>query len=152
MNCENICVCSSCEYSLWLERSRDLRKPEGMRMGRGRGEITGFLPRHTPREPLSWSPAQRSSHLFGPSDTTPHSKQTGSAPQHHGPFCLSVLPPSLWGFPKAVSLKRDLPMGAAHPKPKAPEDRATAGSPLCSYSLQAQKSVQLKAGAHKDVC
>ena len=29
MNWENICVCSSWEYSLWLERSRDLRKPDG---------------------------------------------------------------------------------------------------------------------------
>lgn len=28
MNWENICVCSSWEYSLWLERSRDLRKPD----------------------------------------------------------------------------------------------------------------------------
>lgn len=37
MNWENICVCSSCEYSLWLERSRDLRKPEGVRMGQGPG-------------------------------------------------------------------------------------------------------------------
>lgn len=49
MNCENICVCSSCEYSLWLERSRDLRKPEGMRSGQAGRRLLGFLPPPHPR-------------------------------------------------------------------------------------------------------
>lgn len=49
MNCENICVCSSWEYSLWLERSRDLRKPGGS------GRVTKGLPQfsicHSPPPP-----------------------------------------------------------------------------------------------------
>lgn len=55
MNCENICVCSSWEYSLWLERSRDLRKPGGS------GWVTRGLPQfsicHSPLPPSSLYPA-----------------------------------------------------------------------------------------------
>lgn len=93
MNCENICVCSSCEYSLWLERSRDLRKPEGVRTGQGRG-LPGFLPRPPPsRTPLGL-PACLSYHLFGPLWLYPSTMAPRS------PFCLSALPASHWASPK----------------------------------------------------
>lgn len=54
MNWENICVCSSWEYSLWLERSRDLRKPEGVRRGSGAG--LPWLPQLSDHSPLLPAP------------------------------------------------------------------------------------------------
>lgn len=51
MNCENICVRSSWQYSLWLARSRDLRKPGGVR-------VAGVSRPHRGPSPhgLSWAP------------------------------------------------------------------------------------------------
>lgn len=56
MNWENICVRSSCEYSLWLERSRDLRKSEWGE--RDRGQVPGTPLPLCPSDPLSWLLAQ----------------------------------------------------------------------------------------------
>lgn len=52
MNCENICVCSSWEYSLWLERSRDLRKPGGVREGHKGITTVLYLPQPSPSSSL----------------------------------------------------------------------------------------------------
>lgn len=60
MNCENICVRSSWEYSLWLERSRDLRKPAGQECGREEGyQVSQHS--HTLSEALSGLPAHLAS-------------------------------------------------------------------------------------------
>lgn len=58
MNCENICVRSSWQYSLWLERSRDRRKPGGGGSWGSWGSA-GSLPHG-----LSWAP--QAGRLRGP--------------------------------------------------------------------------------------
>lgn len=85
MNCENICVCSSWEYSLWLERSRDLRKPGGS------GWVTKGLPQfsicHSPL-PLYLYPALSSRHSGSMALKVTLLPQTSSALQHHS--CPSI--------------------------------------------------------------
>lgn len=57
MNCENICVRSSWQYSLWLERSRDLRKPGGAGRGvAGEGSAGRWAPLAGRRWVLSTRP------------------------------------------------------------------------------------------------
>lgn len=164
MNCENICVRSSCEYSLWLERSRDLRKPGGA--GRGRGGCQASLPQRLPPEPLPWPrprgiPAVTAIISWALLAQPAHPPGRRLSPQRQGPMESRSSVPTLSdrASPRPLSPKRPLPMGVAHhrhpcaqPKPRVPGGLDHGHVVFVPSSFQAQKGVWRRAGAHECVC
>lgn len=111
MNCENICVRSSCEYSLWLERSRDLRKPGGA--GRGRGGCQASLPQRLPPEPLPWPrprgiPAITAIISWALLAQPAHPPGRRLSPQRQGPMESRSSVPTLSGLLRGHCPQRDL--------------------------------------------
>lgn len=147
MNCENICVRSSCEYSLWLERSRDLRKPGGA--GRGRGGCQASLPQRLPPEPLPWPrprgiPAITAIISWALLAQPAHPPGRRLSPQRQGPMESRSSVPTLSdrASPRPLSPKRPLPMGVAHhrhpcaqPKPRVPGGAGPRPRRLCPLLL-----------------
>lgn len=139
-----------------------------MRMGQ-RGRLPGGPTTGIPFRNLFSAPCQpgvqghQSYPLFGSSGTTtPHTKPSSSAtpaPQSHGipPFYLLAARTSDWGVSKGREFR---PWGwlttgvtVSPPSPRLPRGQGHSWFIFVPLSpLQAQKSIQLKAGAHKNVC